>query len=254
MAVSVDIKGAFNSVLPTILSEQLRRLGLSSGILNFISHMTSRRELSFSADGSGARTCGVGVLQGGVLSPILFNIYTSRLIDVLPLGVRYAMYADDLFLYVRSSEVSAARDALAGALGLVIPWLRSLGFEISIAKCQFSVFTRSRSKLPDLVFPVEGHDLPCHGEIKCLGVILDRRLTWAPHIRMISERAIRAINVIRVLARVSWGDIQTPLLDSISQLRVRPLCLDLPGRRSFRGGPAEKLVLPLCRAQRIGRG
>ena len=36
-------------------------------------------------------------------------------------------------------------------------------------------------------------------------MILDRRLTWAPHIRMISERAIRAINVTRVLARVSWG-------------------------------------------------
>ena len=76
-AVSVDIKGAFNSVLPVVLSGQLRRLGLPSRILNFISYMTSRRVLSFSGDGSGARSCGLGVPQGGALSPILYNIYTS---------------------------------------------------------------------------------------------------------------------------------------------------------------------------------
>ena len=147
-----------------------------------------------------------------VLSPILFNIYTSRLIEVLPPGVRYAMYADDLFLYVRGRVISAARDLLAEALGMMIPWLKPLGFKISIAKCQFSVFTRSRDDLSDLVLPVEGRDLPCLGGIKYLGVVLDRRLTWAPHIRMISERAIRAISVIRVLARVISGITPSLLL------------------------------------------
>ena len=46
-AVSVDIKGAFNSVLPTILSEQLGRSGLPSRIHNFINFITARRELCF---------------------------------------------------------------------------------------------------------------------------------------------------------------------------------------------------------------
>ena len=174
--------------------------------------MTSRRELSFSADGSGARSCDVGIPQGGVLSPILYNIYTSRLILALLPGVRYTMYADDLFLYVKGRVISAARNLLSEALGMVIPWLRSLGFEINIAKCQFSVFTRSRGDLSDLVLAVEDNELPCLGEIKYLGVVLDHRLTWAPHIRMISERAIRAINVIRVLARVIWGVTPSLLL------------------------------------------
>ena len=59
---------------------------------------------------------------------------------------------------------------------------------------------------------VEGHDLPCCSGIKYLGVILDRRLTWAPHVRMIAERAIRSINVIRILFRVSWGVTPSLLL------------------------------------------
>ena len=53
VAVSVDIKGAFNSVLPGILSGQLGRLGLPGRVHNFINFITARRELSFSADGSG---------------------------------------------------------------------------------------------------------------------------------------------------------------------------------------------------------
>ena len=52
---------------------------------------------------------------------------------------------------------------------------------------------------------MEDHDLPCLSGIKYLGVILDRRLTRAPHVRMIAERAIRSVNVIRMLSRVSWG-------------------------------------------------
>ena len=86
------------------------------------------------------------------------------------------MYANDLLLYVRGRVILDARDQLSEALGMVIPWIRSLVFEISIAKCQFSVFTRSRGDLSDLVL------------------------------------AIRAISVIRVLARVSWGVTPSLLL------------------------------------------
>ena len=70
VAASVEIKGAFNSVLPAVISDQLGRLGLSKEIQNFITYITSRRELCFSADGSGDRTCGVGMSQGG---GVVFN-------------------------------------------------------------------------------------------------------------------------------------------------------------------------------------
>ena len=179
----------------------------------------------------------MGMSQGGVLSPILFNIYTSRLIDILPLGIRYAMYADDLFLYARSRAVSAARNTLSVALGLVIPWLRALGFEISIAKCQFSVFTRSRGNRSDLALSVEGHELPCLSEMKYLGVILGHRLTRARHVRMILERAIRLFNINRVLARVSWRVNPSLLLvaylfgESWDSSVPRPCAVyDTPGR------------------------
>ena len=73
-SVSVDIEGAFNSVLPGVLFDQLRCLRLSSGIHNFISYITSQRELSFSADDPGARTFGVGVPRDSSLQSCLTSI------------------------------------------------------------------------------------------------------------------------------------------------------------------------------------
>ena len=94
-----------------------------------------------------------------------WGIYTSRIMDILPLVIRYAMYADDLFLYTRSRSITATRGTLSGALDSVISWLRALGFEISLTKCQLAAFSRSRGDLSGLALSVEGHDLPCLGGI-----------------------------------------------------------------------------------------
>ena len=118
----------------------------------------------------------------------------------------------------KTCGITVARDALAGALSLVMPWLRTLDFEISIGKYQFAVFTRSRRNLSDVVLPVEGHDLPCLAGIKYLGVLLDRRLTWAPDIRMLADKAIKLVNIIRVLSRVSWGVTPSLLLTAYRNL------------------------------------
>ena len=103
-ALALDLKGAFNAVLPDELFKQLRDLGLPGRLINFISFLTAKRKLFFSAEDTSHRVCGVGVPQGGVLSPILFNLHLRLLNGYLPPDVRAAMYADDLLLYVRGSD------------------------------------------------------------------------------------------------------------------------------------------------------
>lgn len=41
-----------------------------------------------------------------------------------------------------------------------------------------------------------------------LGVKLNSKLSWLPHIRMLESRANRAIGAMRALARVTFGVIQ----------------------------------------------
>ena len=109
MAQALDLKGAFNAVLPGVLLHQLSELEAPRRIINFVNFLTTRRMLHFSHGDTSPRLCGVGVLQGGVLSPILFSIHLRRVNEIHPAEVRAAMYADDLLLYFRHSDPQQAQ-------------------------------------------------------------------------------------------------------------------------------------------------
>ena len=170
--------------------------------MNFL---TTRRTLYFSSADDAPRVCGVGVPQEGVLSPLLFNLHLRRLNDVLPADVRASMYADDLLLYTRHGDPHRALKRLEGAVGSLTPWLRDLGLSISIPKCQLCFLTMSRAGSRGVVLDVDGFEIRCQDSLKYLGVILDSRLSWTPHIKYNVGRAMRAIRVLRALSRVSWG-------------------------------------------------
>ena len=170
--------------------------------MNFL---TTKRTLYFSSADDAPRVCGVGVPQGGVLSPLLFNLHLGKPNDVIPADFRASIYADDLLLYTRNGDPHRALERLEGSVGLLTPWLRNLGLSISIPKCQLCFFTRSRAGSRGVVLDVNGFGIRCQDSLKYLGVILDSRLSWTPHIKYIAGRAMRAVGVLRALSRVFWG-------------------------------------------------
>lgn len=98
LALSLDIKGAFNSVRPDLLLRELRSRNLSSRLYSLINVMISSRNLYFSVHEDQFHTTGVGLPQGGVLSPILYNIYFfSGILEHIGLGARATIYVDDIF-------------------------------------------------------------------------------------------------------------------------------------------------------------
>lgn len=74
VALALDIKGAFSAVRPDKVIDELMSLGVPSRIINFIGHMIAIKNLHFNRPNENVRVSGVGVPQGGVLSPILFSL------------------------------------------------------------------------------------------------------------------------------------------------------------------------------------
>ena len=128
---SVDETDLMNAPFPAEIRE-LCDLRLPGRLLNFFSFLTAKRHLFFSSSDRSPRVRGVGVPQGGVLSPILFNLHQRLLNRFLPAGVRAAMYADDLLLYVRGTDSAWALNLLELAMGSLTPWL---GFRFPSASC-----------------------------------------------------------------------------------------------------------------------
>ena len=189
-------------------------------MINFVSFLTAKRNLFFSASDGSPSVCGVGVPQGGILSPILFNLHLRLLNEHLPPDVRAAMYADDLLLYVRGSDAVRALGLLESAVESLTPWLGGLGLSISLPKSQLCVFSRARRGLGDVSIRIGDLTISCQPSLKYLGVVMDARLTWVPHIKYIANKATRATNVLRVIARVSLG-ANTALLLTVYRNLVR---------------------------------
>lgn len=204
LALAINIKGAFNNVRPMILNEKLRTLGVPERIVDFVASLTERRELFFS-NAEQSRTCGVGVPQGGVLSPLLFNIYMADIGSSLPPHLRAAQYADDLLVYTRGGDVPEAMTLLDEAIAPLSDWLRRMGLGISSTKCVLCPFSSKRIELGDIFIEVDGSRVVGSLELKYLGILLDSRLTWIPHIKENVSRASKAINVLKVISKVSWG-------------------------------------------------
>lgn len=81
VAVFSDIKGTFDNVVPSILLQQLSDIGYSDLFLKFVDHLGTERYITNAINLDAPRKVTKGVPQGGVLSPLLFNIYVRNVAD-----------------------------------------------------------------------------------------------------------------------------------------------------------------------------
>ncbi|XP_051156203.1 uncharacterized protein LOC127278511 [Leptopilina boulardi] len=204
-ALALDLKGAFNALLPSKILDHLARCGTPTRLRNFVAHMVCRRNISFKEDDLRTYECGVGVPQGGVLSPLLFNLALRDICSRLPPGVRILQYADDILLYCRYTSATDALNLLAQAVRSLSPWLLEAGLNFSPSKSQLCLFDRRSLVDQHLRLELEGQEIPIVDSIMYLGILLDSKLSWKLHVEYIAAKAFKAINVLKVLGGVSKG-------------------------------------------------
>jgi len=103
----LDIKGAFDNVVPNLLIEDLINLGLPPKLCWFIYNLTSRRNIQFCINGEATdtRVSRKGLPQGSILSPLLFNIYSANYRKHISRECEILQFADDVAIFSRSSNL-----------------------------------------------------------------------------------------------------------------------------------------------------
>ena len=82
-----------------------------------------------------------GVLQGSVLSPVLFSFFINDLPAALPSSISCSLYADDLAIWSSSPLVPTAVEATQGALIQLKRWSEYWCFSLNPNKCEASFFS-----------------------------------------------------------------------------------------------------------------
>jgi len=149
-----------------------------------------------------------GVPQGSVLGPALWNVAFDSLLKMeTPPGVQLVGFADDLAIVGTAVTGQQLEDAINPTLTAIDDWMRGRGLELAHQKSEAVVLSRRRAFVPPRL-TVGGLLIPLRNEIRYLGVILDKRLTFAAHASTVAAKAARSAAALSRLMPNIGGSAQ----------------------------------------------
>lgn len=121
-----------------------------------------------------------GTLQGGVLSPLLWNLKLSTMFnDTQKTCCKAVAYAHDVALIMTGKDLKLLPEILGLALRLLVKWYQNCGLRVNPQRQNCSFL------LEDTKFPtpkIENVPLQLSSETKYLGIVLDSKLNWNQNI------------------------------------------------------------------------
>ena len=162
----IDLKKAYDSVVHELLFIKLINKGFDERVVNTIKKLYSSAWIQIDSL-SDRMNVNRGVLQGSLISPLLFNMYIDDLVRNLKENAFEVLaYADDI-------AIIADRYQLDKCIDILDNWSALNGIAINRKKSGIMVFDR----VPDLCEERSYREYPIVDMYKYLGVYVNERLT-----------------------------------------------------------------------------
>ena len=207
VVVAIDLSRAFDTVDHDILMNDLYHLNINDRIKRFLCAYIRGRQtyVEFRGSVSTFRKMRLGVPQGGVLSPILFNLYMSKMPQP-PGNILLDTYADDTTLQNSGPKYEPLCQELSLYLDTLDDWFKERNLFISPSKSTATIFsTFSGDCNIDLPVYIKGDKVPTVKKPKLLGVTYDNLFNFGEHASNMKTKVQSRNNVLKALAGTTWG-------------------------------------------------
>ena len=133
----------------------------------------------------------VGVPQGSVLGPILFNIYSNDLLWVIG---DCCNFADDTTIFACDKELSNVKQILEQNSDKAIQWFKENYMKLNTDKCKVIICGKKNETVS---IKVGNSEISEEDSVKLLGIKIDNKLNFDKHISKIIKKANSKITVIQ---------------------------------------------------------
>ena len=201
-SVFLDISKVFDKLWHNGLTFKLKQNGISGSLLNLLSNFLRNRKQRVVLNGQTSSWTDVnaGVPQGSILGPLIFLIYINHLSDGLSSNAK--LFADDPSLFSVVHNANTAANELNNDLIKISRWAYQwkMSFNPDPSKqAQEVIFSKKAKKEyhPPLVF--NKNNVSETNSQKHLGVVLDNRLSFEDHLKMILNKVNKTVALLRKL-------------------------------------------------------
>ena len=153
VSVILDINEAYDSTWHRRLIYKLISMNFPSEFTRVIDSFLAQTSLRVKMDGdfSGWRAMLAGVPQGSLLSPLLYNLYTSDIPKAIVSEL--ALYADDIYIYDQTKKTKYAYLSVKRHVDDIGRWASRSRIKINTSKSNTMTFSRkTKLNVPRLMF------------------------------------------------------------------------------------------------------
>ena len=201
----VDFKAAFDSIWRQALFYKLAHLNIGGNFLRTIQSMYSNVQYSVKLQGGISRPFAstVGLKQGCVLSPSLFNLYMSDFPDIFDStcdlvtlkdsNLSCLMFADDVVLMSESSQ------GLQHCLNRLASYCNKWNLTINTSKTKIIIFNKGGHKISRFNFLLCDTEIDVVQDYTYLGIVFSSGGSFTKACKALRDKAFKAFFKLRQL-------------------------------------------------------
>ncbi len=227
LAVFFDIQQAFDTVWLEGLLQKLLTFGITGRLYLWIRAYLLDRTICTRVNGVTSRFLNTrnGVPQGSILGPFLWLVYVNDLPKAFAAPLQVALFADDLAIWTTSPSHAILQRLITHAISRFLNWCARWKLIPSLPKTLALLFSLQRTQTlasNPITLSTQGQDIPILDSAKYLGLLLDPKLSWKPHLDLLVHKAGYRTKILRRLTGRSWG-LSRHHLKTFYAAFIRPL-------------------------------